>query len=76
MALRREQIEYAAFDAVVLTKLADTLMRKIDRAGLRKTHELERRVSHARGGKMHGVVAASGVRRTHGRRTLSEWLEP
>ena len=34
------------------------------------------RVSHARGGKMHGVVAASGVRRTHGGRTLSEWLEP
>jgi hypothetical protein len=51
-------------------------MRKRDRAGLRKTYELERRVSHARGGKMYGVVAAGGVRWTHGGRTLSEWLEP
>lgn len=76
VALTREQLEYAALDAAVLPKLADTLMRKIDRAGLRNTYELERRVSHARGGKMHGVVAASGVRRTHAGRTLSEWFVP
>ena len=75
-ALTRAQLEYAARDAAVLLKLADRLMRKRDRAGLRKTYELERRVSHARGGKMYGVVAASGVRWTHGGRTLSEWLEP
>jgi DNA polymerase I len=46
-ALTREQIEYAARDAAILPKLAQTLMRKIDKAGLRKTYELERRVSHA-----------------------------
>jgi ribonuclease D len=44
--LRREQIAYAARDAAVLPKLAETLMRKIDKAGLRKTYELEQRVSH------------------------------
>jgi DNA polymerase-1 len=47
LALTREQIEYAARDAAVLPKLAQTLMSKIDKAGLRKTYELERRVSHA-----------------------------
>jgi DNA polymerase I-like protein with 3'-5' exonuclease and polymerase domains len=47
VALTREQIEYAARDAAVLPKLAETLMRKIKRAGLLKTYELERRVSHA-----------------------------
>src|SRR5215212_10429638 len=46
-ALTREQIKYAAFDAVVLPQLAATLMRKIERAGLKKVYELELRVSHA-----------------------------
>jgi ribonuclease D len=46
-ALTREQIKYAAFDAAVLPQLAATLMRKIERAGLKKVYELERRVSHA-----------------------------
>jgi len=47
VALTREQLEYAARDAAVLPELAKNLMRKIDRAGLRKTYELERRASHA-----------------------------
>jgi ribonuclease D len=51
VALTREQLEYAAaLDAAVLPKLADTLMRKIDRAGLRKTYELERGASHTPAG--------------------------
>jgi ribonuclease D len=45
--LRREQIVYAARDAWVMPKLADTLMRKIEKAGLTKVYELELRVSHA-----------------------------
>jgi DNA polymerase I len=45
--LTREQIAYAALDAAVLPELADTLLKRIDRAGLRKVYELERRVSHA-----------------------------
>ena len=50
--LTREQIEYAARDAAVLPELARTLLRKIDRAGLREVYErevyeLELRVSHA-----------------------------
>ena len=45
--LTREQITYAALDAAVLPDLAHTLLRKIDRAGLRDVYELERRVSHA-----------------------------
>jgi DNA polymerase-1 len=47
VALTREQVEYAARDAAVLPELAETLMRKIDKAGLRKVYELELRVSHA-----------------------------
>src|SRR5215203_5524141 len=47
VALTREQIEYAARDAADLPELAETLLKKIDRAGLRKVYELERRVSHA-----------------------------
>src|SRR5215212_3675995 len=46
-ALTREQIEYAARDAAILPQLAATLMRKIERARLGKTYELELRVSHA-----------------------------
>jgi len=46
-ALTREQIKYAALDAAVLPQLAATLMRKIERAGLTRVYELERRVSHA-----------------------------
>src|SRR5215213_6056775 len=46
-ALTREQLEYAARDAAVLPELAATLMRKIERAGLKKVYELELRVSHA-----------------------------
>jgi DNA polymerase I len=46
-ALTREQIEYAARDAHVMPKLAETLMRKIKRARLTEVYELERRVSHA-----------------------------
>jgi DNA polymerase-1 len=56
-ALTREQIEYAAKDAAVLPKLADTLMRKIERAGLKKVYALERRVSHAIDAmQRHGVA--------------------
>jgi ribonuclease D len=47
MALSREQLVYAARDAHVMPKLAETLMRKIKRAGLTEVYELERRVSHA-----------------------------
>jgi ribonuclease D len=47
MALTREQLEYAAEDARIFPKLAETLLRKIDRAGLREVYELELRVSHA-----------------------------
>jgi DNA polymerase-1 len=47
LALTREQIEYAAKDAKVMPKLAEALMRKIERAGLKKVYELELRVSHA-----------------------------
>jgi ribonuclease D len=47
LALTREQIEYAAEDALVLVELSETLMRKIRRAKLEKVYELERRVSHA-----------------------------
>src|SRR5215217_3781287 len=46
-ALTREQLKYAALDAAVLPQLAATLMRKIERAGLKKVYELERRVSYA-----------------------------
>src|SRR5215217_6012287 len=46
-ALTREQLKYAALDAAVLPQLAATLMRKIERAGLKKVYELELRVSHA-----------------------------
>jgi 3'-5' exonuclease len=52
--LTREQLTYAAMDAAVLPPLAQTLLRKIDRAGLRDVYELERRVSHA-------VAAKSGA---------------
>jgi DNA polymerase I len=45
--LTREQIQYAAIDAAVLPELAEVLLKRIDRAGLRKVYELERRVSHA-----------------------------
>src|SRR3954467_13012654 len=45
--LTREQTAYAALDAAVLPELADTLLKRIDRAGLRKVYELELRVSHA-----------------------------
>jgi DNA polymerase-1 len=45
--LTEEQIRYAALDAQVLPDLASDLLRKIDRAGLGKVYELERRVSHA-----------------------------
>jgi DNA polymerase-1 len=45
--LTREQIAYAALDAAVLPELADTLLKRIDRAGLRKVYELELRASHA-----------------------------
>jgi ribonuclease D len=47
LALTREQLEYAAKDAKVMPKLADALMSRIDRAGLRKVYELERRVAFA-----------------------------
>jgi DNA polymerase I len=46
-ALTREQLEYAALDAAVLPPLADRLLTKIDKVGLRKVYELELRVSHA-----------------------------
>jgi DNA polymerase-1 len=45
--LTRAQITYAARDAAVLPDLFDTLMRKIDDAGLRDVYELGLRVSHA-----------------------------
>jgi DNA polymerase-1 len=45
--LTREQIEYAALDAAILPELAEALLKKIDKAGLRKVYELELRVSHA-----------------------------
>src|SRR5215210_353240 len=45
--LTLEQLQYAALDAAVLPQLAATLMRKIERAGLKKVYELELRVSHA-----------------------------
>src|SRR5215212_5802669 len=57
LALTREQLEYAARDAAVLPQLAATLMRKIERAGLKKVYELERRVSHAIDAmQRHGVA--------------------
>src|SRR5215212_3797394 len=56
-ALTREQLDYAARDAAVLPELAQTLMRKIERAGLKKVYELERRVSHAIDAmQRHGVA--------------------
>src|SRR5215207_8527230 len=39
--LSEEQVKYAARDAHVLPELADTLLRKLDKAELRKVHELE-----------------------------------
>src|SRR5215217_5876817 len=45
--LSREQIEYAAKDAAVLPELASVLMRKLERADLKRVYELELRVSHA-----------------------------
>jgi DNA polymerase-1 len=42
-----EMVCYAALDAVVLLRIADTLMRQIEEAGLGEVYELERRVSHA-----------------------------
>jgi DNA polymerase I-like protein with 3'-5' exonuclease and polymerase domains len=45
--LTPEQIHYAARDAHVLPDLAETLLAKIERAGLRDVYELERRVSYA-----------------------------
>jgi DNA polymerase I-like protein with 3'-5' exonuclease and polymerase domains len=45
--LTRAQVIYAARDAAVLPELADTLLRKIEKAGLRDVYELELRVSHA-----------------------------
>ena len=46
--LSEEQIRYDdAMDAHVMPELADTLMRKIEKAELRKVYELELRVSHA-----------------------------
>jgi DNA polymerase I-like protein with 3'-5' exonuclease and polymerase domains len=47
LVLTPEQKRYAAFDAAVLPKLADRLLRRIDQAGLRATYDLELRVSHA-----------------------------
>jgi DNA polymerase I len=47
VALSREQLVYAARDAHVMPRLAETLMRKIEKAGLTKVYELERRLSHA-----------------------------
>src|SRR5215212_7421455 len=56
-ALTREQLEYAAIDAAVLPQLADMLMRKIERAGLKRVYELERRVSYAIDAmQRHGVA--------------------
>src|SRR5215217_1660283 len=45
--LTPEQLHYAARDAHVLPDLAETLLAKIERAGLRDVYELERRVSYA-----------------------------
>jgi len=45
--LSKEQLEYAAKDAAIMPALADALLRRIDRTGLRKVYELERRLSHA-----------------------------
>jgi DNA polymerase I-like protein with 3'-5' exonuclease and polymerase domains len=45
--LTRSQLEYAARDAMILPSLFDTLMRKIDEAGLRKVYDLELRVARA-----------------------------
>jgi DNA polymerase I len=45
--LTEEQIRYAALDAHVLPELADKLLAKIERAGLRDVYDLELRVSHA-----------------------------
>src|SRR5215213_5584549 len=39
--LSREQIEYAAKDAAVLPELASVLMRKLERADLKRVYELE-----------------------------------
>jgi ribonuclease D len=47
LALTKEQLEYAAKDAKVMPALAAALLSRVDRAGLRKVYELERRVSHA-----------------------------
>jgi DNA polymerase-1 len=47
LALTKEQLEYAAKDAKVMPPLAEALMSRIDRAGLRKVYELERRVAFA-----------------------------
>jgi len=56
-ALTREQLEYAAKDAAVLPQLAATLMRKIERAGLKRVYELERRGSYAIDAmQRHGVA--------------------
>jgi DNA polymerase-1 len=55
--LTQEELLYAAYDAHVLPELAETLMRKIDKAGLRKVYELERRVARAVGAmEAHGVA--------------------
>jgi DNA polymerase-1 len=45
--LSEKQIFYAAMDAHILPALADTLLQRIDKFGLREVYELERRVSHA-----------------------------
>ena len=45
--LTRTQVMYAGRDAAVLPDLARTLLRKIEKAGLRDVYELELRVSHA-----------------------------
>jgi ribonuclease D len=47
VALSREQIVYAAKDAHVMPRLAETLLRKLEKAGLTKVYELERRPSYA-----------------------------
>jgi DNA polymerase I len=45
--LSEGQVHYAALDAHVVPELAETLLQRIDRFGLREVYELERRVSHA-----------------------------
>jgi DNA polymerase-1 len=45
--LTLEMVRYAALDAIVLPRIAEKLMVRIDEAGLREVYELERRVSHA-----------------------------